>query len=46
MLIAAMNENVASRYASFGALPLSDSPLSLVLPLATIEAALRKTGKL
>jgi hypothetical protein len=28
-----------------GAVPLSDAPLTLLLPLATIEAALKKAGK-
>jgi len=41
----AKNERVAGWYASYGALPLLDAPLSLVLPLATIEAALKKAGK-
>jgi hypothetical protein len=36
---------VAQWYASYGALPLLDAPLSLVLPLKTIEAALRAAGK-
>ncbi len=45
MVIDAKNEKVAQWYASYGALPLLDTPLTLVLPLATIEAALRKIGK-
>ena len=45
LVIDAKNERVAKWYASYGALPLLDSPLSLLLPLATIEAALRKAGK-
>jgi len=36
---------VAEWYASYGAVPLLDAPLSLLLPLATIEAALKKAGK-
>jgi hypothetical protein len=45
LVIDAKNEGIAGWYASYGALPLADSPLSLVLPLATIEGALRSTGK-
>lgn len=46
LLIDAKNEDVARWYASYGALPLLDAPLSLLLPLATIEEALKSTGKL
>lgn len=46
LVIDAKNEKVAGWYASYGAVPLLDAPLSLVLPLATIEAALKKAGKL
>jgi GNAT superfamily N-acetyltransferase len=45
LVIDAKNERVARWYASYGAVPLLDAPLSLLLPLATIEAALRKVGK-
>jgi GNAT superfamily N-acetyltransferase len=45
LVIDAKNERVAEWYASYGAVPLLDAPLSLLLPLATIEAALRKAGK-
>jgi GNAT superfamily N-acetyltransferase len=41
----AKNEKVAGWYASYGAVALLDSPLSLLLPLDTIEVALRKAGK-
>jgi GNAT superfamily N-acetyltransferase len=44
LVIDAKNERVAW-YASYGAVPLLDAPLSLLLPLATIEAALKKAGK-
>ena len=44
-VIDAKNEKVAGWYASYGAAPLLDAPLSLVLPLAMMEAALRKAGK-
>jgi GNAT superfamily N-acetyltransferase len=45
LVIDAKNERVASWYASHGAVPLLDSPLSLLLPLGTIEAALKKAGR-
>jgi hypothetical protein len=45
LVIDAKNERVAGWYASFGAVPLLDAPLSLLLPLATIEAALKAAGK-
>jgi GNAT superfamily N-acetyltransferase len=44
LLIDAKNERVARWYASFGAVPLLDEPLSLLLPLSTIEAALEAAG--
>ena len=40
-LIDAKNQKVAGWYATYGAVPLADSPLSLLLPLATIQAALK-----
>ncbi|MSV32465.1 MAG: GNAT family N-acetyltransferase [Bryobacterales bacterium] len=40
MLIDAKNERAAAWYSRFGALPLLDAPLSLVLPLSTVQAAL------
>jgi hypothetical protein len=45
LVIDAKNVRVAGWYAGYGAVPLLDAPLSLVLPLATIEAALKKAGK-
>ncbi len=45
LVIDAKSERAAKWYASYGALPLLDAPLSLLLPLATIEAALKKAGK-
>jgi GNAT superfamily N-acetyltransferase len=45
MLIDAKNARVAAWYASYGAVPLLDAPLSLVLPLTTVEAALKATEK-
>ena len=46
LLIDAKNEGVASWYASYGALPLLDAPLSLLLPMVTIRTALEAAGKL
>ncbi|MBV8811533.1 MAG: hypothetical protein JO033_22935 [Acidobacteriaceae bacterium] len=41
MLIDAKNARVAAWYQSYGALPLLDAPLSLMIPLTTVEAALK-----
>jgi GNAT superfamily N-acetyltransferase len=46
LLIDAKNEKVARWYAGYGAMPLLDEPLSLLLPLKTIELALKACGKL
>jgi hypothetical protein len=46
LLIDAKNERAAKWYASYGAVPLVDAPLSLLLPLATIRRALETAGKL
>lgn len=46
LLIDAKNERAARWYASYGALPLEDAPLTLVLPLATIKTVLQTAGKL
>jgi GNAT superfamily N-acetyltransferase len=45
LLIDAKNERVAGWYAAYGAVPLADSPLTLLLPLTTIAAALKAAGK-
>jgi len=45
LVIDAKNERVAAWYASYGAVPLLEASLTLVLPLATVEAALRKARK-
>ncbi len=45
LLIDAKNDRVAAWYATYGAVPVLDAPLTLVLPLRTIEAALRAAGK-
>ncbi len=46
ILIDAKNERVAKWYASYGAIPLSDTPLRLLLPLATVQDALQKAGQI
>ena len=46
LLIDAKNEGIARWYAGYGAIPLLDTPLSLLLPLKTIHAALASAGKL
>ena len=45
LVIDAKNDRVAAWYASYGAVPLLDAPLTLLLPLTTIEAALKHAGK-
>jgi GNAT superfamily N-acetyltransferase len=45
LLIDAKSERVAKWYASYGAVPLLDAPLSLLLPLRTIEAATELAGR-
>jgi GNAT superfamily N-acetyltransferase len=45
LVIDAKNERVAAWYASYGAMPLVDAPLTLVLPLATVEGTLKRAGK-
>ena len=45
MVIDAKNGRVAGWYASYGAVPLLDAPLTLLLPLSTIGAALKAAGK-
>jgi GNAT superfamily N-acetyltransferase len=44
LVIDAKNERVAGWYAGYGAVPLLEAPLTLLLPLATIEAALSKAA--
>lgn len=46
LLIDAKNVLVAKWYARYGALPLLDAPLSLLLPFETIHSALAAAGKL
>ena len=45
LLIDAKNDRVAGWYETYGAISLLDAPMSLVLPLATIEAALQVAGR-
>jgi GNAT superfamily N-acetyltransferase len=46
ILIDAKNERAANWYESYGAIPLADAHLSLLLALATVQAALVASGKL
>jgi GNAT superfamily N-acetyltransferase len=46
LLIDAKDERAARWYSSYGAIPLVDAPLSLLLPLTTIRDALESSGKL
>ena len=46
LLIDAKNERAAHWYASYGAVPLLDAPLTLVLPLKPIHAALVAAGRI
>lgn len=45
LLIDAKNERVARWYAGYGAVPLLDAQLTLLLPFGTIQAALAAAGK-
>jgi GNAT superfamily N-acetyltransferase len=45
LVIDAKNDRVAAWYTSYGAVPLLDAPLSVMLPLATIKAALIAAGR-
>ena len=45
LLIDAKNGKVAAWYASYGAVPMLDMPLSLLLPLKTVQAALKAAEK-
>jgi len=46
LIIDAKNERAANWYRGYGAEPLSDVPLTLVMPLATFAADLRAKGLL
>jgi GNAT superfamily N-acetyltransferase len=45
LVIDAKDSRVAQWYASYGALPVLDAPLTLILPLTTIQAVLKASGK-
>jgi len=45
LVIDAKNERAAAWYAGYGALPLLDTTRTLLLPLATMESALKRAGK-
>ncbi len=45
IIIDAKNTRVAAWHASYGAVPLLDAPLSPLLPLAAVEAALKAARK-
>jgi GNAT superfamily N-acetyltransferase len=45
LVIDAKSERAARWYSSYGAIPLTDAPLTLMLPLATMKAALVAAGK-
>jgi hypothetical protein len=45
LVIDAKNERAAGWYVRYGAVPLLDAPLTLLLPLATLEAALKEAGR-
>ena len=44
LLIEAKDENIATWYQSFGAVPLKDNPLTLILPFKTALAATSSNG--
>jgi GNAT superfamily N-acetyltransferase len=46
LVIDAKNERVARWYASYGAVPMADAPMTLLLPLSTMEIALKKACNL
>ena len=45
LLIDAKNDRAAKWYAGYGAVPLADAPLSLLLSLVTIETALKSAAR-
>ena len=44
LIIDAKSDRAAAWYASYGALPLADKPLTLVMALATFEADLKASN--
>jgi hypothetical protein len=45
-LIDTKNENITQWYISYGAVPLLDDSLALLLPFKTVHAALAAAGRL
>lgn len=45
ILFDAKNEQAAKWYTSYGAVPLADAPLSLLLPLSTVKCAFDSAGE-
>lgn len=46
LIIDAKNDRAAKWYAAYGAVPLLDAPLTLVMALASLEAELKRAGRL
>ena len=46
LIIDAKNERAARSYTNYGAVPLNNKPLTLVMPLATFAAGLKAAGQL
>jgi GNAT superfamily N-acetyltransferase len=46
LIIDAKNDRAATWYAGYGAVPLMDAPLTLVMALASLEAELKRAGQL
>ncbi len=46
LIIDAKNERAARSYTNYGAVPLNNKPLTLVMPLATFAASLKAAGQL
>jgi len=46
LIIDAKNDRAARWYTNYGAMPLNNKPLTLVLPLATFAASLKAAGQL
>lgn len=46
LIIDAKNERVAAWYASYGSTPVTDAPLTLLLPLATLARNMQQAAKL
>ena len=46
LIIDAKNDRAVKWYAGYGAVPLLDAPLTLVMALATLEVELKKAGRI